>query len=124
MYELRIDDCFSAAHQLREYQGQCEKLHGHTWRVRVAVQTDELDDIGLAIDFRELKGALKPLIEMLDHSCLNELPVFEKQNPSSENIARWLYNELKQNPALASVQLQQVRVWESDAASAAYFEGA
>ncbi len=122
MYELKVDEYFSAAHQLREYQGQCERLHGHTWRVQVAVRTDKLNDIGLAIDFRELKGALNPLIELLDHSCLNELPVFQKQNPSSENIACWLYNELKQNPALASVKLQLVRVWESDNASAAYFE--
>ena len=89
----------------------------------VTAIADKLDDIGLAIDFRELKGALKPLIKMLDHSCLNQLPVFEKQNPSSENIARWLYNELKQNPALAKVRLRLIRVWESDTASAAYFEG-
>jgi 6-pyruvoyltetrahydropterin/6-carboxytetrahydropterin synthase len=122
MYELSVDDNFSAAHQLREYKGQCENLHGHTWRVQVVVRADKLDDTGLAIDFRDIKQALTPLIQTLDHTCLNELPVFAEQNPSSENIARWLYNELCQSPLFAKVKLQFVRVWESDTASAAYFE--
>lgn len=122
MYELRVEDNFSAAHKLREYKGQCENLHGHTWRVQVVVRTKELDNTGLAIDFRDIKQALDSLIQVLDHTCLNELPVFKDHNPSSENIARWLYNELKNNPLLAKVKLQLVRVWESDTASAAYFE--
>jgi 6-pyruvoyltetrahydropterin/6-carboxytetrahydropterin synthase len=122
MYELMVEANFSAAHQLRNYQGKCESLHGHNWRVQVVVRAEGLNDIGLAIDFTELKRELKSLLAQLDHLCLNQLSMFCEDNPSSENIARWLYNELGQNPALADVKIHLVRVWESDAACAAYFE--
>ncbi len=122
MYELMVEQKFSAAHQLREYQGKCENLHGHTWSVQVVIRTEMLDKIGLAIDFRVIKKALDNLLNKLDHTCLNQLDMFLELNPSSENIARWLYNTLKENPQLADVKLHLVRVWESDTACAAYYE--
>jgi 6-pyruvoyltetrahydropterin/6-carboxytetrahydropterin synthase len=123
MYELMVEDSFSAAHQLRNYKGKCETLHGHNWRVQVVVRAEELNEIGLAIDFAEMKQVLKSLLSRLDHTCLNQLPMFARDNPSSENIARWLYKELLISPVSAKVKLHLVRVWESDTACAAYSEG-
>ena len=109
---LRVRDKFQAAHFLRGYQGRCEKIHGHTFQVEVAVKVDALDSIGLGIDFALIK---KTLTEALpDHTLLNDIYDF---NPSAENMARRLYETLK-----ASFPVQEVTVWESEDASATYSE--
>lgn len=122
MYELTIETQFSAAHQLRGYKGRCEKLHGHNWRVQVSVFAERLDEIGLAIDFHELKKITNEVLLPLDHSMLNEVFPFTEINPSSENIAKWLYDSLKKRVNNDNIKLSAVTVWESEAAAATYFE--
>ncbi len=122
MYKLRIITDFDAAHQLRGYKGKCENIHGHNWKVEVEVISEELDEIGLAIDFKELKSITDTVISQLDHTFINEVPPFNEINPSSENIARWLYILLKEKIETTPVRLHSVTVWESEYASATYFE--
>ena len=122
MYELMIEAQFSAAHQLRGYRGKCEKMHGHNWRVQVTVSSPKLNDIGIAIDFKVLKELTVEAIQTLDHAFLNEVFPFTELNPSSENIAKWLYDTLGKRVSLKDATLSSVTVWESDTASATYFE--
>ncbi len=113
MYKICVEDHFDAAHALRGYKGKCEMLHGHRFRVVVKVSTSKLDDIGLAYDFTELKAKLNTILERFDHTTLSDIPPFDKINPSSENIASTIYNELKTTLKEASVELAAVEVWES-----------
>jgi len=122
MYELTIETQFSAAHQLRGYKGRCEKLHGHNWRVQVSVSTERLDEIGLSMDFHELKRITNEVLLPLDHSILNEVFPFTEINPSSENIAKWLYDSLKKRVNNDNIKLSAVTVWESEGAGATYLE--
>jgi len=122
MFELMIETYFSAAHQLRGYKGQCEKLHGHNWKVQVYVLAEKLNEIDLAIDFHELKQLTEEVLVPLDHGFLNDIFPFTEKNPSSENIAKWIYDSLKKKLNGTSVSLSGVTVWESEAASATYFE--
>jgi 6-pyruvoyltetrahydropterin/6-carboxytetrahydropterin synthase len=123
MYEISIETSFSAAHRLRNYQGNCEALHGHNWKVQVTVQTGSLNDIGLAIDFKILKKITNETLARMDHACLNDIAPFCDINPSSENIARELFKEMKTSFAPFGVSLSKVSVWESDNAWASYYEG-
>lgn len=121
MYELGVKRTFSAAHQLRGYHGPCETLHGHTFAVEVRVQAEEVNELGLAMDFKEIKKLLEKLLADYDHRLLNQVPPFERQNPSSENLAREFYRRLQ--PELpAGIRLTAVVVWESEEAWAAYSE--
>jgi len=113
MYEIAVENHFDAAHFLRGYQGKCEALHGHRFRVVARINASELDEIGLAYDFTELKRHLNDIISRFDHSCLNEVPPFDKINPSSENIAVTVYHELKPKLAGAPVSITSIEVWES-----------
>jgi 6-pyruvoyltetrahydropterin/6-carboxytetrahydropterin synthase len=122
MYELMVETQFSAAHQLRGYRGKCENLHGHNWRVQVVVNSEKLNDIGLAIDFHELKKLTDEFVSTLDHAVLNEIFPFTEINPSSENIARWLYDSLTKKFSDNAIQVSSVTVWESETASATYYE--
>lgn len=122
MYELAIETTFSAAHQLRGYGGKCEKFHGHNWRVNVYVTAERVNEIGLAIDFTELKKITEEIIAPLDHICLNEVFPFTEINPSSENIAKWIYDNLAKKLSGRNVQVSMVTVWESETASATYLE--
>jgi len=122
MYKLTIRTSFAAAHCLIHYQGDCENLHGHNWRVDVTVTARELDKAGLGVDFKILKGETNALLKSLDHKYLNELPPFLELSPSSENIARYLYHELGQKLNNANIKVVEITVWESDAASATYYE--
>lgn len=120
MYEIMIQESFSAAHLLRNYKGRCEELHGHNWRVDVVVGTRELDPSGLAIDFKELKQHTKEILSSLDHTFLNELEPFKKLNPSSENIARFIFQGLQSKMAGRGIYVVRVNVWESDHSCASY----
>jgi len=122
MYELMIETNFAAAHQLRGYKGKCEKLHGHNWRVQVTVASDKLNDIGIVVDFHDLKDALNETVSTLDHSFLNDLFPFTEKNPSSENIAKWIYESLKNKADDENYDISSVTVWESETASATYYE--
>lgn len=111
-WTLKVRDKFSAAHFLREYQGKCEQVHGHTFEVEVAVRARTLDHVGIGFDFTDLKKALAALLP--DHTLLNEAFPF---NPTAENLARHLYGELKK-----AYPVRSVTVWESEDASATYSE--
>ena len=91
MFELTVEDTFDAAHQLKGYEGPCENLHGHTWKVRVVVSGRKLNKLGMLLDFKEIKTALKRVLSGLDHRNLNDLPDFKKANPTSENVAVKIY---------------------------------
>lgn len=122
MFELMIETYFSAAHQLRGYKGACERVHGHNWKVQVHVLAERLNDIDIAIDFHELKALTNEVILQIDHSFLNDVFPFTEKNPSSENIAKWIYDSLKKKINTKNVNLSAVTVWESETASATYFE--
>ncbi|MDQ7032672.1 MAG: 6-carboxytetrahydropterin synthase QueD [Desulfonauticus sp.] len=118
VYRLRIRDKFSSAHYLRNYNGKCESLHGHNFKVEVEVYGQKLSqDTEILIDFKELKKMLKKILEDLDHTLLNDLDYFRVSNPSSENIAAYIYKKLK-SKLPASVQLKYVMVAESDTSMA------
>ncbi len=123
MYQISIEQHFDAAHALRGYKGKCEALHGHRFRVVVRVKAAKLDDIGLAYDFVELKGKLKAILDRFDHSYLNDVPPFDKLNPSSENIASTIYEALKTELKEVPVSLDSVEVWESPESGVEYREG-
>ena len=120
MYQVSVEQHFDAAHFLRGYQGKCEALHGHRFRVVVKVRASRVDDIGIAYDFTELKSHLRVILSRFDHTCLNDVPPFDKINPSSENIASTIYSELKSKVAGAPVSLTCVEVWESPQTGVAY----
>ncbi len=120
MFELSISGHFAAAHFLRNYEGPCKNLHGHTWKVQVTIQSEKLNDIGLVVDFRDLKQRLKEILMPIDHVCLNDLPYFHDVNPSTENLAKYIYYEFAK--VTFPFILKRVRVWESETSSVTYFE--
>jgi 6-pyruvoyltetrahydropterin/6-carboxytetrahydropterin synthase len=122
MYELSIEVGFAAAHQLRGYKGNCENMHGHNWRVQISVTAERLNEIDIAIDFRELKQTAREVIAPLDHVFLNEVFPFTEKNPSSENIAKWIFDTMKKKINDEYIRVSAVTVWESDTASASYYE--
>ncbi len=113
MYTITVESHIDAAHYLREYNGKCENLHGHRYKIIARVKADKLDNIGLAFDFTELKKRLNAILEKYDHACLNDLPPFKKLNASSENLAATLYRELQKSLGKAPVTLEAVEVWET-----------
>ncbi|HEV2205969.1 MAG TPA: 6-carboxytetrahydropterin synthase QueD [Candidatus Acidoferrales bacterium] len=122
MFEVSVDATFAAAHRLRGYQGKCEQLHGHNYRVRLVVAGEQLDEVGLLQDFTALKRVLRGIVDKLDHQYLNELPPFDKMNPSAENLARFIHDETAKQLAglLGEASLAGVTVWETETASATY----
>ena len=116
MFELTVEDSFDAAHALRGYDGPCENLHGHTWKVRVFLQGDQLNEIGLLEDFKNIKKHLKIILDEFDHTNLNDLALFQKINPSSENLAKIIFDKLKADLS----GISKVTVFESPTTSASY----
>lgn len=120
MYHLTVKTEFAAAHQLRGYRGKCENLHGHNWKIEVAVRGRELDRVGMLVDFVEVKAWLRTLIdEQLDHRNLNDLEPFKVVNPSAENIARFLHEGLSKLVP-SGVEVDHVTVYETDRCGATY----
>jgi 6-pyruvoyltetrahydropterin/6-carboxytetrahydropterin synthase len=118
MYNIKIESYFSSAHFLREYKGKCEELHGHNWKVEVTVEAKETGKAGMVLDFQDLKMKVNAVLDLMDHKCLNNLSYFKKANPTSENIARYIYDSLKDGiPGL-----KLVTVWESHNSCASYYE--
>ena len=120
MYLISVEQHFDAAHFLRGYQGKCEELHGHRFRVVIKVKASKVNDIGIAYDFVELKRHLGDILAGFDHTCLNDVPPFDRINPSSENIASTIYNGLKPKLGGVPVSLSCVEVWESPQSGVAY----
>lgn len=119
MYKVGVRKRFSAAHSLREYGGNCERLHGHNWIVEVVCSGKTTDTLGMLLDFRVLKKELNEILDELDHNFLNDMEPFKTENPSSENIARYIYNRLAAR-LKSPPDIDEVRVWESDDSWAAY----
>jgi 6-pyruvoyltetrahydropterin/6-carboxytetrahydropterin synthase len=122
MYELKIVTDFAAAHRLNNFNGKCESLHGHNWKVEVFLLGDRLDDTGLMKDFGVVKAKAREVLAELDHQYLNDLPAFSQQNPSSENLARYLFEQMGQALNNGAVRVSRVSVWESESSCASYFE--
>jgi len=120
MYELKVVTQFAAAHSLRNFHGKCENLHGHNWKVEIYVVSDELDRTEIVMDFGELKTMAKEVLDALDHKHLNELEFFKVNNPSSENIARFIYEGIASRVDRPAVSVSRVSVWESDTSRATY----
>lgn len=120
MYELKIVTEFSAAHNLRNFRGKCESLHGHNWKVEVVVSGKDLNESGVVLDFAEMKAATSEIMSEIDHRYLNELPFFTEHNPSSENIARYIFQRLQEKITDDRVRVRRVTAWESQDACATY----
>ena len=122
MYYVTVEKTFDAAHYLQGYKGKCEKLHGHRYRIVVNLEVGELDGSGMAYDFTLLKKQLAGILESYDHQCLNDVPPFDKGNPTAENIACSIYSRML--PLLKKkVRLDIVAVWESPESCATYKPG-
>jgi 6-pyruvoyltetrahydropterin/6-carboxytetrahydropterin synthase len=122
MFQVSVEETFSAGHALRGYQGKCENPHGHNYRVRVNVAGEQLDSIGLLYDFTHLKRILRALIEGVDHKFLNDLAPFDVINPSAENMAKFFYDETSRQIGSApdGPRITSITVWETDETSATY----
>ncbi|MBP7088487.1 MAG: 6-carboxytetrahydropterin synthase QueD [Candidatus Omnitrophica bacterium] len=122
MYKIKIITSFSAAHFLRNYKGKCENLHGHNWKVEVSLVSAKLNQSGMVMDFSKLKILTNKALTALDHKILNNLAPFKRINPSSEEIAKYLFIKLNQKIRVKDCNLDEVRVWETDNAYASYRE--
>ena len=121
-YTMKILLDFAAAHLLRDYDGVCNRLHGHNWKVEVLVTATELDDVGMGMDFKVIKDATRELIGKLDHRNLNDIPPFDKINPTAENISEYLYSELSGMLNTDGIKVSAVTLWETDRASVTFTE--
>ena len=122
MFEVSVAMNFSAAHNLKGYQGKCEALHGHNWKVEVILRSDKLDNIGMVEDFSAIKDKLKNILSLFDHKYLNVLPYFKKKNPTSENIAKLIFEKMKEKLKSTQLGISSVKVWETDTSCATYSE--
>jgi len=135
MFRVWVEESFAAGHALRGYRGKCENVHGHNYRIRVTLEGEALNSIGLLCDFKDLKDAIHAAISKLDHQFLNEVAPFDKLNPSAENLARYFHEEVSRllaqpvaspptngNPPSAPCRVRQVTVWETDNTTATYSE--
>lgn len=120
MFELKVITHFAAAHQLTELAGPCERLHGHNWKIEVLVTGQTLGKDGLLIDFKQIKKATEEVVQELDHRFLNELQPFREASPSSENIAKTIFQFLARKLDSETVKVAGVTAWESDSAAATY----
>lgn len=119
MYELIVETRFSAAHRLRGYHGDCEMLHGHNWKIDVRLRGERLDSLGMLVDFRELRARVQVVVDRLDHRYLNEVPPFTSVNPTTENIARFVFDELAKTLP-GGLTASSVTAWESEGCGASY----
>jgi 6-pyruvoyltetrahydropterin/6-carboxytetrahydropterin synthase len=120
MFEVTIEETFAAGHALRNYKGKCENVHGHNYRCQVMVEGNQLDEIGLLVDFVELKRVVHGVLDRMDHQWLNEFPPFDRLNPSAENMAKYIYDEVTSGLSAKGARVSAVRLWETDTASATY----
>lgn len=122
MFEISSEALFSAAHHLRNYNGPCENVHGHNWLVRAYIRCEKLNELSIGIDFKKLRTLLAEVLESLDHCDLNTLFNTEKDNPSSENIAQYIYNELGKKLEEPHCRVSRIDVYETPGNCASYFE--
>ena len=124
MFEVTVEQTFSSGHALREYKGKCENVHGHNYRVQITVEGEQLNRIGLLVDFVDLKRAVREVIAYLDHQFINDLEPFTVINPSAENLAKYFFDEVNGRMDFASfgspARLSHVKIWETDTSIAVY----
>ena len=121
MFEVTIEETFAAGHALRNYHGKCENVHGHNYRCQVTVEGEQVDQIGLLVDFVELKRVVHSVLDRLDHVWLNDFPPFDTLNPSAENIAKYIHDEVLAGLGNRDgVRLAFVKLWETNTSSATY----
>ncbi|MDX8398270.1 MAG: 6-carboxytetrahydropterin synthase QueD [Mariprofundaceae bacterium] len=120
-YELSIETHFSAAHQLRDYVGDCARLHGHNWHVKLFVQCQDLDETGMGIDYKIMKSALKSTLAKWDHYHLNDIAPFDCINPTSENVARVLYEDMSQRLNNVRLHVSRIEIAETCTAKVTYW---
>lgn len=121
-YTMKIVTDFAAAHLLRNYEGPCNRLHGHNWKVEVQVVAHDLDEVGMGLDFKYIKEATRNVIGELDHRNLNDIPPFDTVNPTAENISAFLYQQLGQRLNNARIKVDAVTLWETERACVTYTE--
>jgi 6-pyruvoyltetrahydropterin/6-carboxytetrahydropterin synthase len=121
MYELLVQTEFAAAHYLREYEGKCENLHGHNWKIEVTLRSTKLDRAGMLIDFKHARAIISSVLESYDHKYLNDVEEFKTANPTTENISRILYKAIGSRLP-EGVSVFKVTCWESDHCGSSYFE--
>ena len=122
MFEISVVMDFSAAHNLRDYRGKCEKLHGHNWQVEVVLCSDALDKGAMVMDFTLAKKKLKQVLKYFDHSYINETAYFKKNNPTSENIAKFIFKRMSEQVKRNKCKVARVSVWETPRSKATYYE--
>lgn len=123
MYRVKVEEAFEAAHNLREYEGKCARLHGHNWAIEAEIEGKKLNNIGILVDFKDVKRELKNLLDRLDHRYLNEISPFDKINPTAENLAKFIYDEFKTNKIFeGTAKLTAITVFESPKSSVRYTE--
>ena len=120
MYEVSVSVHFSAAHRIGEYSGKCERMHGHNWKVEVTVKASELNELGMVIDFRDLKKIVTGVLDEVDHRVINDIEPFTSLNPTAENLARWVHDKVLENLSGHSVEGLRIRIWETDSSCASY----
>lgn len=121
---LKIITDFASAHTLRDYPGDCSRMHGHNWKVEVEVTATKLDNVGMGIDFKLIKNATKDVAKKLDHRYLNDIKPFDEINPTAENLASYFYSELSQVLNGPNVSVSAVTLWETERACVRYSEEA
>jgi 6-pyruvoyltetrahydropterin/6-carboxytetrahydropterin synthase len=124
LYTLKVVSDFASAHSLRGYPGDCRKLHGHNWKLEVEAAATELDELGMAIDFKELKRIVRKVTDELDHSYLNEIAPFDTINPTAENMAAYIFRRLGEELDNPRVRISAVTLWETERACVRYTEEA
>ncbi len=123
MYELTVKMSFSAAHSLRDYDGPCSNVHGHNWVVEIVVRGERLAPNGMLVDFNDIKKAASGVLSRLDHTNLNDVSPFDETNPTSENLARWIYERVGDQVNTSDLRVIRVNVREAETSCASYFEG-
>jgi len=123
-YTLKVLTDFAAAHSLRDYPGDCSRLHGHNWKVEVEVQASDLDELGMVLDFKAIRQAARKVGDELDHRFLNDIPPFDRINPTAENIAAHFFRRLSEELTDARATVSAVTLWETDRACVRYTEEA
>jgi 6-pyruvoyltetrahydropterin/6-carboxytetrahydropterin synthase len=122
LYTLKVLADFAAAHTLRGYPGACSRMHGHNWKIEAEVEADTLNEIGMAIDFKDIKREVRAIAEVLDHQYLNDLEAFREINPTAEHIARYFFKELALRLNSEQVRVSALTLWETDRACVRYAE--
>lgn len=121
MYIISIETKFSASHRIKGYKGNCSRIHGHNYRVEVSISSENINKLGMGIDFRELKAISQKVVSSLDHKNLNDVSYFKKNNPTAENIAKYIYKRLKKK-LKKPISLDSVTVWETEEYAVTYYE--